>query len=197
MHRGASPDKPRGLAESLVVAGRFSADNFSVDVFSRRKRSLVMAAIRAKHTKPETLVRRTLHLMGHRFRLHAPELPGKPDIVLPRMRTIIQVKGCFWHGHRCLGGRVPVGNRDYWVLKIQGNRKRDLRNERKLRRMGWRVHTIWECTVRRSTAAELYDRIASLVPPRNGKRAIKGAASKLEKLELSLRAIRSRKRTAQ
>ncbi len=124
------------------------------DVFTPEKRSAVMAAIRAKNTKPEVAVRRILHAMGLRFRLHA-DLPGKPDIVLPKLWTIIQVKGCFWHGHRCLKGRVPEGNRPYWRDKIAGNKARDLRNERRLRRLGWRVRTIWECRVRRSRRDEL------------------------------------------
>jgi DNA mismatch endonuclease, patch repair protein len=164
-----------------------------VDVFSRQKRSLVMAAIRAKHTKPETLVRRTLHLMGYRFRLHDPRLPGKPDIVLSRIRTIVQVKGCFWHGHYCLRGRVPGGNRSYWLTKISGNRSRDLKNERKLRRMGWRVVTLWECNIRRSTPNELCDRIKVLLPLNDVRRTDDMVKAKLEKLSTDFNQIRSRR----
>jgi DNA mismatch endonuclease (patch repair protein) len=125
------------------------------DVFTPEKRSEVMAAIRAKDTKPEITVRRALHAMGFRFRLHAAGLPGLPDIVLRRLETIVQVKGCFWHGHRCLKGRVPEVNRPYWQAKIAGNKARDARNERRLRAMGWRVKTVWECRVRRSSPEEL------------------------------------------
>jgi DNA mismatch endonuclease (patch repair protein) len=114
-----------------------------------------MAAIRAKNTKPELAVRRALHAMGFRFRLHVADLPGRPDIVLPRLGSIVQVKGCFWHGHRCLKGRVPEGNRAYWIQKINGNKTRDKQNERRLRKMGWSVITIWECRVRRTTEDEL------------------------------------------
>lgn len=114
-----------------------------------------MAAIRSKNTKPEIAVRRALHALGFRFRLHAAGLPGKPDIVLKKHEAIVQVKGCFWHGHRCLKGRIPGSNRAYWSAKIQGNKQRDRRNERRLRAAGWRVATIWECTVRRSNAVEL------------------------------------------
>jgi DNA mismatch endonuclease, patch repair protein len=156
-----------------------------------------MAAIRAKHTKPETLVRRTLHLMGYRFRLHDPRLPGKPDILLPRIRTIVQVKGCFWHGHHCLRGRVPKGNRSYWLAKIRGNRSRDLKNERKLRRMGWRVVTLWECNIRRSTPNELYDRINVLLPRVNEVRVRdEMVKAKLEKLSEDFKQIRSRRRSS-
>lgn len=114
-----------------------------------------MALIRSKDTKPEIAVRRKLHAMGLRFRLHVPELPGRPDIVIKKLTVIVHVKGCFWHGHRCLKGRVPVGNRPYWREKIAGNKARDKRNDRRLRAMGWTVKTIWECHVRRSNPEEL------------------------------------------
>jgi DNA mismatch endonuclease, patch repair protein len=125
------------------------------DIFSPAKRSEVMARIRAKDTKPEWAVRRAIHTMGFRFRLHDHRLPGRPDIVLPRRRLIVQVKGCFWHGHSCLKGRVPGTNRHYWLPKIERNRARDVRNDRKLRAMGWRVRTVWECRIRRWTPERL------------------------------------------
>jgi len=125
------------------------------DVFTPEKRSKVMALIRAKNTKPELAVRSALHRLGYRFRLHDPRLPGRPDIVLRRHRLIIEVKGCFWHGHRCLGGRVPVGNRAYWSQKINGNKIRERRNARRLRAMGWKVKAIWECEVRRQSREQL------------------------------------------
>lgn len=114
-----------------------------------------MAGIRSKNTKPEIAVRRALHSMGMRFRLHVPGLPGRPDIVMKKRALIVQVKGCFWHGHRCLKGRVPGVNRRYWVPKIAGNVARDRRNEAKLRALGWAVITIWECRVRRSSSEQL------------------------------------------
>ncbi len=125
------------------------------DVFSREKRSQVMAAIRSADTRPELAVRRALHAMGVRFRLHVAGLPGRPDIVMRKRKLVIQVKGCFWHGHRCLKGRIPGVNRPYWLAKIAGNKARDKRNERRLRSMGWSVRTVWECRVRQSSAAEL------------------------------------------
>jgi DNA mismatch endonuclease (patch repair protein) len=93
------------------------------------------------------LVRKALHRLGFRFRLHVRGLPGRPDIVLPKYRTVIQVKGCFWHGHTCRDGRLPKSNRDYWIPKLLGNRKRDMANDRKLRRLGWSVRNLWECLV--------------------------------------------------
>jgi DNA mismatch endonuclease (patch repair protein) len=164
------------------------------DVFSRGKRSAVMAAIRAKNTRPELVVRRLLHLMGYRFRLHVPTLPGKPDIVIPRAGTIIQVKGCFWHGHHCLKGRIPSGNRPYWASKIAGNKLRDRRNERRLRALGWRVRTIWECDIRRSSAAELHQRLRAVLPRRRraGKTVV--VASRLAPIEDALLAIKQRRK---
>ena len=125
------------------------------DVFTREKRSAIMAAIRGKHTKPEIFVRRVLSGLGIRYRLHVAALPGAPDIVIHKLHTIIQVKGCFWHGHYCLRGRVPGSNRAYWVAKISSNIARDHRNERKLRAMGWSVITLWECKIRRLNAEQL------------------------------------------
>lgn len=111
------------------------------------QRSAIMSRIRSKDTKPEMLVRRELHRLGFRFRLHVRGLPGKPDIVLPKHRTVIQVKGCFWHGHTCIDGRIPKSNREYWVPKLLNNRRRDSSNDRKLRRLGWSVRNLWECRI--------------------------------------------------
>jgi DNA mismatch endonuclease (patch repair protein) len=110
-------------------------------------RSAMMSRIRSKDTKPEMLVRKALHRLGFRFRLHVPDLPGRPDIVLPKYLTIVQVKGCFWHGHTCRDGRLPKSNREYWVPKLLRNKERDISNDRKLRRMGWSVRNLWECRI--------------------------------------------------
>jgi DNA mismatch endonuclease (patch repair protein) len=136
------------------------------DVFTPDKRSAVMARIRAKDTKPELAVRGALHRMGLRFRLHVRRLPGTPDIVLSRHKLIIEVRGCFWHGHHCLKGRKPGQNHAYWLPKLQGNIVRGRRNAARLRRMGWRVCTIWECKVRRWTDAELQRHLRSLLESR-------------------------------
>lgn len=129
------------------------------DVFTARKRSEVMARIRAKDTKPELAVRRALHALGYRFRLHDHSLPGRPDIVMRKHATIVDVRGCFWHGHQCLKGRVPGNNRAYWAPKLADNKARDRRNARRLRAMGWHVVTIWECDIRQWTAAQLTEHI--------------------------------------
>lgn len=110
-------------------------------------RSKNMSRIRSKDTKPEILVRKALHHLGFRFRLHVRNLPGRPDIVLPKYHKIIQVKGCFWHGHTCPDGRLPKTNLDYWLPKLARNKVRDKANDRKLRKLGWSVHGIWECKV--------------------------------------------------
>jgi len=108
-----------------------------------------MAAVKSKDTVPELLVRRLVHRLGYRFRLHRRDLPGTPDIVLPRLRKIINVHGCFWHMHTCRHARrAPVTNAAYWRKKRLGNAARDRRVLRCLRRNGWQVLTIWECQTR-------------------------------------------------
>ncbi|MGB6973812.1 MAG: very short patch repair endonuclease [Terracidiphilus sp.] len=122
-------------------------------------RSALMSSIRSKNTKPELIIRSALHAMGYRFRLHMRQLPGSPDIVLPKHKTVIQVKGCFWHGHSCRAGLLPNTNRDYWVPKLARNRDRDRLSERKLRRLGWSVFSMWECDIKRSTFAQIQSRL--------------------------------------
>jgi DNA mismatch endonuclease, patch repair protein len=113
-----------------------------------------MAAIRSRNTKPEVRVRQVLHGMGLRFRLHRKDLPGRPDIVLPKFRTAIFVHGCFWHCHRCkYGSVVPATRPEFWAAKRGGNVARDRRNRTALRRLGWRVVVLWECEVRTEEAA--------------------------------------------
>ncbi|MGO8757675.1 MAG: very short patch repair endonuclease [Terracidiphilus sp.] len=129
-------------------------------------RSANMARIRSKDTKPEIAVRKALHRLGFRFRLHVRELPGRPDIVLPKYQTIIQIKGCFWHGHTCIDGRLPKSNRTYWVPKLLTNRVRDAANDRKLRRMGWSVWNLWECRVYKLSSKGLDDLLSQVVRSR-------------------------------
>lgn len=119
------------------------------DVHSKKTRSYNMSQIRGKDTKPELIVRSLVHRMGYRFRLHVKDLPGKPDLVLPRHDKLIFVHGCYWHMHRCRYGRVvPKTNTQFWQTKRQGNVDRDRRNLRKLRREGWTVLVLWECWTR-------------------------------------------------
>ena len=124
------------------------------DVHTRETRSRNMAAIRSANTRPEMRVRSALHAMGFRFRLHRKNLPGRPDIVLPKYCTAIFVHGCFWHCHRCkYGSVVPATRADFWAAKRGGNVPRDRRNAAALRRQGWRVIVLWECQVRTVDAA--------------------------------------------
>lgn len=116
------------------------------DVFSPEKRSQVMQKVRSKDTKPEMVIRRGIHSLGYRFRLHDKNLPGKPDIVLAKYRAVIQVMGCFWHGHDCNDGHIPKSRQDYWIPKLEANKKRDLNNNRLLESMGWKVIVVWECS---------------------------------------------------
>jgi len=104
-----------------------------------------MAAVKSKDTTPEMIVRRLVHAMGYRYRLHVQSLPGNPDLVFPRLRKIIFVSGCFWHMHTCGRCRIPSSRRGYWVKKLERNAARDERVQRALRRQGWRVLVIWEC----------------------------------------------------
>jgi len=119
------------------------------------QRSANMARIRSRNTKPEIAVRRALHRLGFRFRIHVPYLPGRPDIVLPKYGKVVQIKGCFWHGHTCPDGRLPKSNRAYWIPKLTRNKLRDKSNDRKLRRLGWSVSNLWECRITRLTQNEL------------------------------------------
>jgi DNA mismatch endonuclease (patch repair protein) len=116
-----------------------------MDVFSAKKRSEVMSAIRSRDTKPEIAVRCLLHRKGFRFVLHDARLPGKPDIVLPKYRVAVQVRGCFWHGHNCHDGHIPKSRREYWEPKIANNKRRDRRSDAQLKKLGWRLFVLWEC----------------------------------------------------
>ena len=112
---------------------------------SQSKRSEIMSRVRGKNTSSEITVRKALHRSGFRFRLHAKELPGNPDIVLPRFRTVIFVNGCLWHGHQCPKFRWPVSNADYWRSKITKTQNRDKENMATLIANGWKVEQIWDC----------------------------------------------------
>ncbi len=112
---------------------------------SKESRSKIMRAIRSKDTKPEMLVRRGLHAAGFRYRLHVRDLPGRPDLVFPQLKAIIEVRGCFWHSHSCIGGRIPKTNSGFWVAKLEANRTRDASNLVRLRMLGYAVKIIWEC----------------------------------------------------
>lgn len=108
-----------------------------------------MSRVRAKDTRPEMLVRRLVHSVGYRYRLHGAKLPGKPDLVFASRRKVIFVHGCFWHRHdHCALARMPKSNQDFWMAKLEGNKKRDAITYRRLREMGWDVLVVWECELR-------------------------------------------------
>jgi len=130
---------------------------------SAAKRSEIMRAVRGRHTRPEMAVRRLLHAAGYRYRLHAAELPGKPDIVFRGRRKAIFVHGCFWHGHDCKrGARTPKTNRNYWLDKIARNKARDEKVAKALQSQGWHRLVIWECEI---TAPDLLHRLQSFLEP--------------------------------
>ncbi|EDM83433.1 very short patch repair endonuclease [Limnobacter sp. MED105] len=118
------------------------------DVVDPKTRSRMMAGIKGKNTRPEILVRSALHRRGFRFKLHDKTLPGKPDIVLPKYKAVINIHGCFWHGHDCKFFKVPSTRTEFWLAKINGNRSRDSLHRDALLKQGWRVLTVWECALR-------------------------------------------------
>lgn len=119
-----------------------------VDHVSPAGRSKIMSKVRSKDTKPEMLVRRRLHSLGFRYRLHRKELPGSPDLVFPSLKKVLFVHGCYWHGHDCRWGKLPKSNTSFWEEKIAANVGRDERNIRDLKRLGWETFTVWQCELR-------------------------------------------------
>ncbi|MDQ6700029.1 MAG: very short patch repair endonuclease [Acidobacteriota bacterium] len=119
-----------------------------MDSVSALVRSKIMSRVRSENTKPEMFVRRLVHAMGFRYRLHVKDLPGSPDLVFPARRKLIFVHGCFWHGHSCEAGRLPQSNTDYWSAKQARNIARDRQSLRSLARTGWKTLVIWECELR-------------------------------------------------
>jgi DNA mismatch endonuclease (patch repair protein) len=126
------------------------------DCFSSEERHRIMSRIKGKNTEPERRVRSFLHEKGFRFRLHRSDLPGSPDIVLPRYRLAVFVHGCFWHRHRTCsrGTSTPQNNREFLLRKFQKNVSRDLEKERALRSLGWKVLVLWECEIRSGAYAK-------------------------------------------
>ena len=121
----------------------------TLDKLAAEDRSENMRRIRAKNTVPEMIVRRLVHGLGFRYRLHVTALPGKPDLVFPRLSKIIEVRGCFWHQHKsCIDSHIPKSRIEYWRPKLQGNKRRDKQNEKKLIALGWNVCTVWECDLK-------------------------------------------------
>jgi len=135
-----------------------------VDSLTPEQRSAQMSRIRGSNTKLEVLVRKGLHARGLRYRLGGAKLPGRPDIVLPKYRTVVFVHGCFWHGHDCPLYRLPKTRPEFWADKIGKNRARDQRVTSELEAIGWRVLTVWECSLRGQSEAvqqRVFDQLAS------------------------------------
>ena len=133
------------------------------DIFTKEKRSQIMSRVRGKDTGPEKMVRGALHRMGYRFRLHRRDLPGNPDIVLPKHRKVIFVHGCFWHGHEnCSRSSRPASNTEFWETKISRNIQRDRNNLAELNERGWKTLVIWGCETKKTEklCAKLEDFLA-------------------------------------
>lgn len=136
-----------------------------------------MRAVKGRDTTPEMMVRRMVHAMGKRYRLHRDDLPGKPDLTFPRLKKIIFVHGCFWHGHECKrGARQPKENAAYWKKKIRRNKERDAESQEALRGMGWDVLIIWECQLkeREAVGAQIKTFLAEELRPNGPKTPIHG-----------------------
>lgn len=126
------------------------------DIYKKTKRSNIMSKISGKETKPEILVRKFLFSQGFRFRKNDKRYAGKPDVVLPKYKTIIFIHGCFWHGHNCKAGKLPETNQEFWRKKISDNVIRDKTNIEQLQKLGWKVIVIWDCEINTISKREAY-----------------------------------------
>lgn len=135
-----------------------------MDRFSKEERSRIMSHVRSRDTKPEKRLRSLLHRMGFRFRLYRRDLPGTPDIVLPKYRTVIFVHGCFWHQHPdCKRAVIPQSNTDFWRNKLKKNQLRDATTQRELALMGWNVLIVWECELKIGNEETLKQKLVSKI----------------------------------
>jgi len=127
------------------------------DNLTKEKRSWNMSRIKGKNTKPELFVRSMLHSMGCRFRIHKKDLPGQPDIVLAKYKTVIFINGCFWHQHeKCRRSNIPKTNKDYWIPKLKRVKERDKENHKALESAGWKVLVVWECMLKDTENLKTY-----------------------------------------
>ena len=132
------------------------------DVVDAATRSRMMSGIRGKNTRPELIVRKSLHRLGYRYRLHSRKLPGKPDMIFVSRRAVIMVHGCFWHGHGCHLFKWPSTRKEFWRTKLQRNREKDLETANSLVSMGWRTLTVWECALKGRERKPLQENIESI-----------------------------------
>jgi DNA mismatch endonuclease, patch repair protein len=136
------------------------------DVHSKEVRSYNMSQIKGKNTKPEMIVRKFLHSQGFRYRLNVKNLPGTPDLVLPRYRTVIFVHGCFWHGHKnCKYSVIPKTRTDWWTHKIDKTKEKDSFNINELKNLGWEVYIIWECKLRNNQRLREFNKVVRKLKP--------------------------------
>ncbi|MGK5024206.1 very short patch repair endonuclease [Janthinobacterium sp. RB2R34] len=134
-----------------------------VDTLSSEQRSALMKRVKQTGTAPELVLRKELHRMGFRYLVDDNRLPGTPDIVLPRYKTVVFMHGCFWHGHSCRQGRAPASNIEYWRPKIHANQERDARKESQLVALGWQVITVWSCELSKKRLGETIDKVVFLI----------------------------------
>jgi DNA mismatch endonuclease, patch repair protein len=161
-----------------------------IDVVDKITRSRMMAGIRGKDTKPELGLRRALHRLGFRYRLHVVGLPGRPDIVLPRHHAAIQVHGCFWHRHaHCAFCTTPASNMGFWKSKFGETVRRDERNLEDLRKLGWKVAIVWECSVKDKGAEAVAKKIAAWLQSRRSFKEISGSKAKATSRRIPKRRI--------
>ena len=128
------------------------------DIFDQSHRSKIMASVKGKNTKIERLVRKMLFSKGYRYRLHRKDLFGRPDIVFPKYKVVVFINGCFWHLHGCKKSKIPETNSEWWFEKLSKNKERDRKNILKLKKLGWRCVTIWECSLK-GNQNQLHDKL--------------------------------------
>lgn len=132
------------------------------DVVDKPTRSRMMSGIRGRNTRPELTLRKALHRLGFRYRLHGRKLPGRPDLVFPKYQAVVFVHGCFWHRHKgCSYTTTPASNAEFWQAKFAENTTRDARNIQRLRQAGWRIGVVWECVTRRHPTEEVAAKVAA------------------------------------
>jgi DNA mismatch endonuclease (patch repair protein) len=134
-----------------------------MDKISKFQRSKNMSFIKSKNTKPEILIRSLLFSKGYRFKIHDKKLPGKPDIVMPKLKTVVNIHGCYWHYHGCSRSNVPKTKTKYWLEKLENNKRRDSQNKRKLTKLGWKVIDVWECTLKRRNIDKTFDKLQRMI----------------------------------
>ena len=134
-----------------------------MDMFSDKKRSKIMQNIKSKNTKPELVIRKLLHSKGYRYKIHDKKLPGKPDIVMPKLKVVVNVHGCYWHYHGCNKSNIPKTQTRYWLNKLENNKKRDFQNKRKLIKLGWKVIDVWECTLKKKNLDKTLNRLERMI----------------------------------